>query len=79
MRYTTRFNDIPVSVTLAADPALDDRQLDAPGTYADDRYEYSCTETPLGPKSLLLKLQLRRVDGSPFKVTAFKAEAQSPA
>ena len=86
MRYTTRFNDIPVSVTLAADPALDDRQLDATtrlsspksGTYADDSYEYSCTETPLGPKSLLLKLQLRRVDGSPFKVTAFKAEAAVP-
>ena len=30
MRYATRFNGIPLSVTLAADPALDDRQLDAP-------------------------------------------------
>ena len=78
MRYAIRFNGIPLSVTLAADPALDDRQLEAPGTDADNRYEYSCTETPLGPKSLLLKLQLRRVDGSPFKVTAFKAEAAVP-
>ena len=78
MHYATRFNGIPLSVTLAADPALDNRQLDAPGTHADDSYEYSCTETPLGPKSLLLKLQLRRVDGSPFKVTAFKAEAAVP-
>ena len=68
MRYATRFNGIPVSVTLTADPALDDQPIDTPGTYADDHYEYSCTETPLGPKSLLLKLQLRRVDGSPFKV-----------
>ena len=78
MRYATRFNGTPLSVTLSADPALDDQQIDSPGTYADDHYEYSCTETPLGPKSLLLKLQLRRVDGSPFKVTAFKAEAAVP-
>ncbi len=73
MHYATRFNGIPVSVTLAAAPALADRPIDAP-----DRYEHSCIETPLGPKSLLLKLQLRRVDGSPFKVTACKVEAAVP-
>ena len=95
MRYATRFNGIPLSVALAADPPLDDRPIDATtrlsgsaeltveaspksSTYADDRYEYSCIETPLGPKSLLLKWQLRRIDGSPFKVAAFKVEAAVP-
>ena len=58
MRYATHFNGIPLSGTLAADPAL------------DDHYEYSCIETPLGPKSLLLTWRLRRVDGSPFAEAA---------
>ena len=31
MRYATRFNGIPVSVTLTADPALDDQPIDTPG------------------------------------------------
>ena len=78
MRYDTLFNGIPLQVTLAADPPLDDRRCDGPGTWADDRYECTIAETPLGPRSRLLTWRLRRVDGAPFAVTECTVTAAVP-
>lgn len=70
---------VPLRVRLEAEPPLDGLDLATAGAHADGTYECEVTDTDLGQGRRVLAWRLRRRDGAPFAVRAFRVETAVPA